>query len=450
MTVYIRRTDPMDPRNPVYPSYALLHMLALTDEDLALGQVNYDADRYELTYSLSPGNRDPLRQVIDTLVNGTQLAYDVEIVATDSSYLIGGLYPITATGGVTVQMGSTQLCVYDASECNGNFFHVFAADGTQILEPSFLLLAHELGHAFHRALGTENVNAPEPQAILIENWARGRDIGGPERDPSSDRGGCGLPVSTGVTPNQPQKVPELKWIGPKPKCFLVAAAYGSQSLEAVRVLQEVRDNLLRGSLLGDYLVADIFEEYYAFSPWVAETVDADSETARRIRTALVEPLLAFFAAVQAYVKRGDLSTVELTAQLDEEILDSQQAVIREIETVANRYRRDRPLVTWALLEPVRGYVYCMLASPDEFIRRALLLKVISDWISRLPVSLSYLEQPVEVILSDVRDFFASTAFSPHVREQILRQLAAAGKAHSIPGMNMNRLRSAVFIGDADC
>jgi hypothetical protein len=68
VTVYIRRTDPLDPRNPVYPSSAMMHLLAMTDGDFGLGQVNYDADRYRVTYLLSPGNRDPVRQVVDTLV----------------------------------------------------------------------------------------------------------------------------------------------------------------------------------------------------------------------------------------------------------------------------------------------------------------------------------------------------------------------------------------------
>jgi hypothetical protein len=352
---------------------------------------------------------------------------------------------------MTAQIGTTQLCVYDASECNGNFFHVFAADGTQLLEPSFLLLAHELGHAFHRGLGTENVNAPEPQAIQIENWVRARDIGGLERDPNSDRGACGLPVTTGSTPSQPQQVPQLKWVGPKPKCFLVAAAYGSQALETVQVLQEVRDNLLRGSAFGDHLIADIFDEYYAFSPWVAETIDASSENALRVRIALIEPLLAFFAAVQSYAVHGDLSDADLTAQVDDSIGNLQNTVIREIEAVADSYRPDRPLVTWALLEPARSYVHCMLASPSESARRALLSDVILDWISRLPVSPAYLRQPSEVILSDVRTFCDTVAVSAPLREAVLRRLATVWPASSDSGVRIDFLRSAIFSGgDSNC
>ena len=85
-----------------------------------------------------------------------------------------------------------------------------------------------------------------------------------------------------VTFETPDRIEgEVDW------CFIATAAYGSQMANDVEMLRRFRDNLLRGSVLGELAI----EAYYTFSPAVSGVV-GESELLRASARAMLAPIVS--------------------------------------------------------------------------------------------------------------------------------------------------------------
>ncbi len=108
-----------------------------------------------------------------------------------STYRIGDQVPITRFGGVTddSEAGTIEI-VYDVEACGGQGYWVMDVAGSRVSLPGWLLLAHELTHAWHVLAGTrmQPLALEELIAGADENWVRsGRGL--PLRSSRDRRGG---------------------------------------------------------------------------------------------------------------------------------------------------------------------------------------------------------------------------------------------------------------------
>jgi hypothetical protein len=92
---------------------------------------------------------------------------------------------------------------YDVTQCNGAGYWVPAIGGGGTIFPNYIILFHELAHAYHYATQTVAPNI-DVQGAADENQIRQRDGMLPLRDPNAlDRGNCGRPPPPPPTPMNP-------------------------------------------------------------------------------------------------------------------------------------------------------------------------------------------------------------------------------------------------------
>jgi len=230
-------------------------------------------------------------------------------VDTASTVSLGGP---TGLGDTNMDSSGTITIQYDTSACAGRGSFVFdaASSPNKILNPPFIILAHELAHALHLVNGTINQNTPgavaESLAIGIENQIRseasavyqkmtGQSANLAQRDPNNHGGGCNPPGGPSQNPNNLN-------------CFIATAAYGSPYGHQVQALRHFRDAYLRETIIGNLFFERFHSEYYRYSPIVAWAMEESVELATTIRTVLVDPFFGFLRVLEWYCvnnERGD-------------------------------------------------------------------------------------------------------------------------------------------------
>jgi len=256
--------------------------------DSGLGNV----DPVQIIYNPSNGGFGP--NLLDALIN--QLANSIFVSGVDSTFILPDGTPITNAAGTTFcpdGAGNINV-VYDVGQCGGQIYYLYDAGGNQISFDNFLILCHELSHAYHYAIGDatctngvpDNPPAYEVQGENDENQCR-QEHGMALRDPNNHNGGCGF---TGPPP--------------PPPCFMVTAALGSPYAPQLLWLRLLRDQLLHSSIFGEVFYEHLYAEYDQFSPQIADEMRAFPKFKRMISKLTVEPLLAFFEIVEMYVKEG--------------------------------------------------------------------------------------------------------------------------------------------------
>jgi len=171
----------------------------------------------------------------------------------------------TTTPGIDVLVGIG----IDATLCNGNGYWTRGPNNTQITMPGNVLMYHEIvGHGKHHCDGDFNSGDPEGQAIAEENILRAA-LGLETR--TSHEGGCAGGGGGGGG------------------CFIAGAAYGSQTAPEVQALRTIRDSVVRKTALGEAIFDEIYRQYYAISPPIAERISQDGHLREVVRAALVEP-----------------------------------------------------------------------------------------------------------------------------------------------------------------
>jgi hypothetical protein len=86
--------------------------------------------------------------------------------------------------------------------------------------------------------------------------------------------------------------------GPGPHCFIVSATTGSRDSAENMRLNMLRDRVVRSTDIGATMLDAIYNDYYSFSPPIAEELAADAELRKRVLNLAVRPLLAWYGLIE--------------------------------------------------------------------------------------------------------------------------------------------------------
>jgi len=158
-------------------------------------------------------------------------------------------------------------------------------------------------------------------------------------------------------------------------CFIVTAATGSAESEEVVALRALRDGVAQRSAIAASLIDAIYDEYWQFSPAVAERLDADKFARQGALMAAVRPLVAWYRLAGCLALDRDnepalqeakralpdacprwLSPRSMAQRIaalrrQEPVADDAPQTLRELAPHLHR-AASLPLVNWAVLEPL--------------------------------------------------------------------------------------------------
>lgn len=408
---------------------------------------------------------DPLQSRFTALVNSFP-EFRILITGCPSTQVVHG-HQIRDYGGATWDSGAIAedgyhwiYVFYDVTDCGGSHYHGYDVKGQEILLPRLSILYHELSHAYHKAVGdaptganpTQTEALQEAQAIDDENKARAI-LGAPLRDPSNHGGACGF---TGHVKSFWDSI-----------CFIATAAAGSPLAPSVMELLRFRDGYLRRTELGRTFFDSLFEEYYQFSPALADDIRSHPWMRATISSLCVDPLLAFLRwTVFLCSLRGSDGTdqdfnVAVISYLDES-LERLAASGREVRAwtkaalwlylaLESDGRLEPPfseyagepwdclrsilyrvgatgipvhVTTWALARPIAMYWLWM------FIRACGTTPSVSDdiyaWLGSLPIPSTFMKRRLLERRSDFDTLSAGFVRNPAIRQR-LGQLIIEGQ-----------------------
>lgn len=170
---------------------------------------------------------------------------------------------------------------YDVQQAAGlGHFVCDSAGSATVPAPNFVILFHELAHAFRTITNASNL---ETDAVADENMLR-TQYGLPLRFGHN----CSGTGPAGGTPPTTTS------------CFIVSAASGSAQSPEVKRLVQIRDTLLRGTEMGRRYCEELFREYYQFSPQLATEIAHQPQFKSAIYLFVVRPLVDWFAALEIF------------------------------------------------------------------------------------------------------------------------------------------------------
>lgn len=91
-------------------------------------------------------------------------------------------------------------------------------------------------------------------------------------------------------------------------CFIVTAAYGTETAPEVELLQGFRDKVLRRTRWGSKLFEELWKYYYRVSPAIAGEMIRDPELRRVLSFAIVEPWVNY---MKLMMSRPDFKSMNL-------------------------------------------------------------------------------------------------------------------------------------------
>lgn len=250
------------------------------------------------------------------------------------------------------------------------------------------------------------------------------------------RSQVGTPQNTCLQPYVP---PETGPTG-DPDCFIVTAATGSAASEEVVGLRALRDEVAARAPLAARLIDAIYDEYWRFSPAVADEI-RDSDSARMAVMALVvRPLFAWyqFAGRLALAPHDEAARVAAERELQaacprwmqpakisgylQRFADEAAAPDGMPTLLAQLAPRLRaalalPLVRWAIFEPLQR----TWAAAAE--RRELRAEV-ADWLAAAPLERLPLPE-ADALEEQLATVAALLSFAPDARAAVGTRLADA-------------------------
>jgi hypothetical protein len=158
-------------------------------------------------------------------------------------------------------------------------------------------------------------------------------------------------------------------------CFIVSAATGSAESEEVVALRGLRDRVAGHSAIAAALIDAIYDEYWQFSPAVAQQLDADKFARQGALMAAVRPLVAWYRLAGCLALDRDNAPVLKEAQqalrdacprwLAPRSMVQRIAALRRQTPLGDdapqtlrdlaphlHHAASLPLVNWAILEPL--------------------------------------------------------------------------------------------------
>ncbi len=425
-----------------------MHLLEIVGGEGGLGEtaVAGDTTVLQIIYSTSSAGFSQTR--IAAIVN--TIVQPIVLIGVPSSHILtepaGAVgQPISNFGGITYELGGAIRIVYDVGQCGGSQYFVFNAGGAQISSPSFILLFHELAHAFHLAIGDSPPpgSAAEFQAITDENQCRAQ-YGMVLRDPNNHGGGCGFSGTGGGS-----------------SCFIASAAFDSPVAPQVGRLRLIRDALLRQSVIGEALFQHIHAEYYQISPHVVAAMRSDAAARILVADLLVTPLLNLFTLTTDFVQLAwqprdlrepllamvsqgaalsathDCSAGEMHQYVQALLQDNPSAAVKSLRvhsslTQVAHLLTSNPAgvyVRWALLEPLCLYwstVAAIGGCGETGLAGVIddLMAAIGHWLVMFPIPIAVERLERSVLVGDLALLSQTVFVAPAIRRALAARLIA--------------------------
>lgn len=216
-------------------------------------------------------------------------------------------------------------------------------------------------------------------------------------------------------------------------CFIVTAASGSPVSDEVETLRSLRDTVAERSRIADALIAAVYDEYWQFSPAIAERIADSSDTRDMAMLAVVRPLLAWYSLATSLALGRDDKEAQATklaeacpGWVDPASIASLIDHIRRhrtvpgdappfVEAIAAHLVKGAslPLVDWAILRPLQSA--WELASGDEKAQDA-----IASWLADAPVEAVAGDHTT----ADVKALASLLDFAPASKRRLLSRIDA--------------------------
>ena len=250
--------------------------------------------------------------------------------------------------------------------------------------------------------------------------------------------------------------------------MIVTAAVGSPMAVEVARFQYIRDRLLRSTTIGRLFLDRLAQQYYRFSPRVAEDIAEDPDLRSALNRLLVVPLLDWFALLETHSRGRTLdleplvdgtlnrtqdasgsswdpqavkvALLSLKKHLDEKRDDVPTAIagapIRDVNATCQYLARQIQAhggagteLTWAIVDPLLIYwsarASLQIRSITCVSRR--LVSALDRWLGAIPIPHSFCTLPQIVVAQDL-DHLSRTIWSPYrvkarIGSQLLRRFA---------------------------
>jgi hypothetical protein len=214
-------------------------------------------------------------------------------------------------------------------------------------------------------------------------------------------------------------------------CFIVTAATGSAQAPEIVRLRAIRNRLATRSKIGRELIAAIYEEYWRFSPAIADAIAASPTARAAVRQFVVGPLFAWYELAESLALGGnvDRGTRAVLAACPTELAPQTTLVLNlavsgaaatpEFDELASTLRQvaERPLAAWALLRPLLKVWEC--AASGHGADKALVV-AIGDWLAAAP--LEAISLPKRAVDRELRELSGFLAFAPDARRVLAARL----------------------------
>jgi len=217
-------------------------------------------------------------------------------------------------------------------------------------------------------------------------------------------------------------------------CFIVSAATGSAQSDEVVALRALRDQVAARAPAAGRLIDAIYDEYWQFSPALADRITGDGMLKQGALLATVKPLLAWYRLAGALALQGDVESAhealssacpfwmqpsKLAAmigriRLERSVPDDAPAMVRDLGDHLGR-AASLPLVDWAILYPLE---MCWLIAA----KRLDPMQTIADWLATAPV-----EPMAGSSLNDLHQVSALLDFEPGARRRLEERLNSGGR-----------------------
>jgi hypothetical protein len=368
------------------------------------------------------------RPFIAKLTGSSAIIY---VRAVGSDFTLDDGTPITEVFGITIPDGTILLgeeelpaivIYYDYTNVNGEGFAAFDENGDEICTPDFVLLGHELSHASHMIDGDEPEDISEAHATITipeENLIR-EEHGLSLRDPENDdvvspSAACASPAAGGSS------------------CFVLTAALGMERHDPIAALHALRQRLLGPTRFGALFYAALRREYYSFAPALADDVRREDSLRAAVRRAVIEPFLAYAAALERYLATGQATqhSSHATGSSSAELLGRLASRLRggpaQLGSAPSGFDQltaflesgiaaacgPAPFTAWAVFEPARLW----LESAGE-------PAAIEDWLGDIPVPDRYFSLTDNALKRELETASALGLFSGPAGRTLAARMAA--------------------------
>jgi hypothetical protein len=369
-----------------YTALVAQHLYAITKQDGGLGQGEVYETSIEVTYDKHPATEleypgisqyvQYIRNRLDDIINmeNPDFAQIVNIQAGDPS-TVYRRKSLCQSPGTTynLQPKVAVLIIYDATDCldapPSESRWLIGYLGERIPVPPAVILWHELCHAYW--ILTTGSPQTENEIIAEENALR-IVLGLPERNPETHHLGGGCDSCGKKSPS---------WgLGKLDLCFMISAAYESDTAPEAIYFRYIREKWLGRSSIGYELFRKLTREYGRFAAIVAQRMNVSQPLRQNARLFLVDVILIYFRSLDSLISSGQSGTSAhdvLLQQMSEHRRDLHENGVTDEEiTMA-------AIIIQQVPELLEGRLFLMSSNSDSGSEISQVLRPALDYITSI-------------------------------------------------------------------